>query len=128
MFYQPGSFNVTAVISNNFNVSKFYCAVDIYNKVENLTLMTNSPIPLLENEALVQWWYESPTDAPTKAFIDLSFGNGAPNVKALPFVVSLVIILVEVLIMNSMKTCPSVTFYFMKISFSDIDRKWILLP
>ena len=28
--------------------------------------------------------------------------------------------------MNSMKTCPSVTFYFMKISFSDIDRKWIL--
>ena len=29
--------------------------------------------------------------------------------------------------MNSMKTCPSVTFYFMKISFSDIDRKWILL-
>ena len=25
-----------------------------------------------------------------------------------------------------MKTCPSVTFYFMKISFSDIDRKWIL--
>ena len=29
-------------------------------------------------------------------------------------------------IMNSMKTCPSVTFYFMIISFSDIDRKWIL--
>ena len=28
--------------------------------------------------------------------------------------------------MNSMKTCASVTFYFMKISFSDIDRKWIL--
>ena len=28
--------------------------------------------------------------------------------------------------MNSMNTCPSVTFYFMKISFSDIDRKWIL--
>ena len=28
--------------------------------------------------------------------------------------------------MNSMKTCPSVTFYFMKNSFSDIDRKWIL--
>ena len=28
--------------------------------------------------------------------------------------------------MNSMKTCPFVTFYFMKISFSDIDRKWIL--
>ena len=28
--------------------------------------------------------------------------------------------------MNSMKTCPSVTFYFMKISFSDIDRKWVL--
>ena len=26
--------------------------------------------------------------------------------------------------MNSMKTCPSVTFYFMKNSFSDIDRKW----
>ena len=28
--------------------------------------------------------------------------------------------------MNSMKTCPSVTFYFMKNSFSDIGRKWIL--
>ena len=28
--------------------------------------------------------------------------------------------------MNSMKTCPSVTFYFMNNSFSDIDRKWIL--
>ena len=28
--------------------------------------------------------------------------------------------------MNSMKTCHSVTFYFMKISFPDIDRKWIL--
>ena len=28
--------------------------------------------------------------------------------------------------MNSKKTCPSVTYYFMKISFSDIDRKWIL--
>ena len=28
--------------------------------------------------------------------------------------------------MSSLKTCPSVTFYFMKISFSDIDRKWIL--
>ena len=28
--------------------------------------------------------------------------------------------------MNSLKTCPSVTFYFMKISFTDIDRKWIL--
>ena len=24
------------------------------------------------------------------------------------------------------ETCPSVTFYFMKISFSDISRKWIL--
>ena len=24
------------------------------------------------------------------------------------------------------ETCPSLTFYFMKISFSDIDRKWIL--
>ena len=29
-------------------------------------------------------------------------------------------------IMNSMKTCPSVTFYFMKNSFSDISSKWIL--
>ena len=28
--------------------------------------------------------------------------------------------------MNSMKTCPSVTFYFMKNSFSDVSRKWIL--
>ena len=28
--------------------------------------------------------------------------------------------------LNSMQTCNSVTFYFMKISFSDIDRKWIL--
>ena len=28
--------------------------------------------------------------------------------------------------MNFMKTCPSVTFYFMKNSFSDISRKWIL--
>ena len=28
--------------------------------------------------------------------------------------------------MNSMKTCPSITFYLMKKSFSDIDRKWIL--
>ena len=28
--------------------------------------------------------------------------------------------------MNSMKTCPSVTFYFMKNSFSDISRKRIL--
>ena len=28
--------------------------------------------------------------------------------------------------MNSMKTSPSVTFYFIKISFSDIDRKWNL--
>ena len=28
--------------------------------------------------------------------------------------------------MNSMKTCPSVTCYFMKISFSDTVRKWIL--
>ena len=24
------------------------------------------------------------------------------------------------------ETCPSVTFYLMKISFSDISRKWIL--
>ena len=29
-------------------------------------------------------------------------------------------------LMNSTKTCPSVTFYFMKNSFSDINRKWIL--
>ena len=29
-------------------------------------------------------------------------------------------------VMNSMITCPSVTFYFMKKSFSDISRKWIL--
>ena len=28
--------------------------------------------------------------------------------------------------MNSMKTCNSVTFYFMKNSFSDFSRKWIL--
>ena len=28
--------------------------------------------------------------------------------------------------MNSMKTCSSVTFYFMKNSFSDVSRKWIL--
>ena len=33
---------------------------------------------------------------------------------------------VKVLCMNSMKTCPSVTFYFMKNSFSDISGKWIL--
>ena len=25
-----------------------------------------------------------------------------------------------------MKTCPSVTFYFLKNSFSDMSRKWIL--
>ena len=29
-------------------------------------------------------------------------------------------------IMNSMQTCNSVTFYFMKNSFSDVSRKWIL--
>ena len=34
--------------------------------------------------------------------------------------------LIKLLIMNSMKTGPSVTFYFMKNSFSDISRKWIL--
>ena len=28
--------------------------------------------------------------------------------------------------MNFMKNCNSVTFYFMKNSFSDISRKWIL--
>ena len=28
--------------------------------------------------------------------------------------------------LNSMETCNSVTFYFMKNSFSDISRKWIL--
>ena len=28
--------------------------------------------------------------------------------------------------MNSMKTCPSVTFHFMKNSLSDTSRKWIL--
>ena len=28
--------------------------------------------------------------------------------------------------MNSMQTCKSVTFYFMKNSFSDVSRKWIL--
>ena len=28
--------------------------------------------------------------------------------------------------MNSMKTCNSVTFYFVNNSFSDISRKWIL--
>ena len=28
--------------------------------------------------------------------------------------------------MNSMQTCNSVTFYFMKNSFSDVSRKWIL--
>ena len=30
------------------------------------------------------------------------------------------------LCMNSMQTCNSVTFYFMKKSFSDVSRKWIL--
>ena len=28
--------------------------------------------------------------------------------------------------MNSMQTCHSVMFYFMKNSFSDVSRKWIL--
>ena len=28
--------------------------------------------------------------------------------------------------MNSLQTCNSVTFYFMKNSFSDVSRKWIL--
>ena len=28
--------------------------------------------------------------------------------------------------MNSMQTCNSVTFYFMKNSFSDVSKKWIL--
>ena len=28
--------------------------------------------------------------------------------------------------MNSMQTCNSVTFYFMKNSFSDVSRKWIV--
>ena len=31
-----------------------------------------------------------------------------------------------ILHMNSMQTCNSVTFYFMKNSFSDVSRKWIL--
>ena len=30
------------------------------------------------------------------------------------------------LIMNSMQTCNFVTFYFMKNSFSDVSRKWLL--
>ena len=30
------------------------------------------------------------------------------------------------LYMNSMQACNSVTFYFMKNSFSDVSRKWIL--
>ena len=29
-------------------------------------------------------------------------------------------------VMNSIQTCNSVTFYFMKNSFSDVSRKWIL--
>ena len=32
----------------------------------------------------------------------------------------------NIIAMNSMKTCNSVTFYFMKNSFSDISRKCIL--
>ena len=32
----------------------------------------------------------------------------------------------KMLNMNAMQTCNSVTFYFMKNSFSDVGRKWIL--
>ena len=32
----------------------------------------------------------------------------------------------DYLLMNSMQTCKSVTFYIMKNSFSDVSRKWIL--
>ena len=32
----------------------------------------------------------------------------------------------EKAVVNAMQTCNSVTFYFMKNSFSDVSRKWIL--
>ena len=35
-------------------------------------------------------------------------------------------VVMEMICMNSMKTCPSITSYFMKNSFSDIRRKCIL--
>ena len=35
-------------------------------------------------------------------------------------------VIVIKLYMNSMKTCPSISFYFLKNSFSDISRKWNL--
>ena len=87
-FQNPGSFNCTAIIKNNFNYSEFWTTVDVYNKVENLTLNSNTPVPYLVDKAIAYFWYTSPTPPPTKAKIHWQYGNGDPDLKDDTFLVS----------------------------------------
>ena len=73
-----------------------------------------SPVPL-HVQLLYLWLFLSPWPLP-----HLMASLNANLFQAFPFLWSLPAL------MNSMQTCNSVTFYFMKNSFSDISRKCFL--
>lgn len=77
-FNKPGIFNVTIIVQNNFNYSEFVFMVKVYNRVENLTLNSDSPKPYFTftEKADSLFWYTSPTDPPTEGFIHWIFDDG----------------------------------------------------
>ena len=78
VFSVPGYYSTVINIKNNFNDSNCVLYHTVYNKVENISLTTNSPTPLVMKKAEVLIGLEAAPGSylPTNATAVCTYGNG----------------------------------------------------
>ena len=81
----PGIFKVDIIVQNAFSSHQFTRDVKVFNKVENITLNTNSPVAFIRTGEL-RFWFVSLWYPPTEAFIKCDFGDGEITDPPLVFV------------------------------------------
>ena len=74
-YTSSGIYKATVTIANNFNSFVFNCTTTVYGKIENITMLSNSPVPMTNGVAVVKLWFYSLKPPAVKSLV-WNYGDG----------------------------------------------------
>jgi hypothetical protein len=74
-----GLYDTSVTIANNFNSFSFNCSIIVYGKIENISLITNSPVPLVDGKAEAKMWFYA-LKPPANISLVWNYGDGKYNI------------------------------------------------
>ena len=83
-FVSAGTFDVEITIFNSATSSSFTHTINVLSGVDGLALVTNSPVPYLNGQGTISFWFVSTSDVPTNASVYIDYGDGTTD-GPLPF-------------------------------------------